>query len=117
MVNMDTLGLGPSEVWYSHSDRNLALDLFHVGHALNMPVNPVDVDQIGTSDGESFAERHIPRITVHSLTQDTWNAGILHSPKDKISEIRLEDYYNTYHVVAAYLAYLDDVAHAPAPPK
>jgi hypothetical protein len=109
MVNMDTLGLGPSEVWYSHSDRTLALNLFHVAHVLDRSVNPVDVDQIGTSDAESFAERHIPRITIHSLTQETWDAGILHSPKDKISEIRLEDYYNTYHVIAAYLAYLDDV--------
>jgi Peptidase family M28 len=109
MVNIDTLGLGPPEVWYSHSDRSLTLDLFHVAVVLDIQVSPLDVEQAGTSDAESFAERHIPRITIHSLTQDTWNAGILHSPKDKISEIRLEDYYNTYHVIAAYLAYLDDV--------
>jgi hypothetical protein len=117
MVNLDTLGLGPAEVWYSHSDRALTLDLFHVARVLDMSVNPVDVDQIGSTDSESFDQRKMARVTIHSLTQETWNAGILHSPKDKLSLIKMSDYYDTYHLVAAYLAYLDDAIAVPQPAK
>jgi len=107
MVNMDTLGLAPTEVWTSHSDKRLVGALFSIAAQLNLPVTGMNVDQIGSSDGEQFAERKIPRITIHSLTQATWNARILHTSRDKISEIKLDDYYQTYHLVAAYIAFLD----------
>jgi hypothetical protein len=67
----------------------------------------VDVEQVGSSDAEQFAERKIPRITIHSLTQESWNAHILHTSKDRISAIRLDDYYETYRLLAAYIAFLD----------
>jgi putative aminopeptidase FrvX len=114
MVNMDTLGLGPPEVWYNHSDRPLTLDLFKVAAATDVSVYPVDFDQqIGSTDSESFVDRKIPRITIHSLTQETWAAQILHTPKDQFSMIKMDDYYTTYRLVAVYLAYLDSVVHAP----
>jgi len=77
MVNMDTLGLGPTEVWVSHSDKQLTAALAYVAKQLNSAVTGVDVEQVGSSDAEQFAERRIPRITIHSLTQETWNARIL----------------------------------------
>ena len=116
MVNMDTLGLAPSEVWATHSDKRLIGALAFIAKQLNVPITGVNVDQIGSSDAESFAERKIPRITVHSLTQETWNAAILHTSKDKFSAIRLDDYYETYRLLAAYIAYLDQVADFPAEP-
>jgi hypothetical protein len=42
---------------------------------------------------------------VHSLTQGTLR--ILHSPEDKIENMRLDDYYQTYRLVVAYLAAID----------
>jgi Zn-dependent M28 family amino/carboxypeptidase len=114
MVNMDTLGLAPSEVWATHSDKRLIGALASIAKQLNVPITGVNVDQIGSSDAESFAERKIPRITVHSLTQETWNAAILHTSKDKLSAIRLDDYYQTYRLLAAYIAYLDQAAGSPA---
>ncbi|PYX12095.1 MAG: hypothetical protein DMG85_03465, partial [Acidobacteria bacterium] len=69
---------------------------------------------IGSSDAESFTKRKIPRITIHSLTQETWNARILHTSKDKLSAMRLDDYYQTYRLLAAYVAYLDQVVGIPA---
>jgi len=114
MVNMDTLGLAPTEVWTSHSDTRLTNALVYTAKQLNLPVRGVNVDQIGTSDGEQFAERKIPRITIHSLTQDAWNSHILHTSKDKISAIRLDDYYQTYCLLSAYIVVLDEVAGAPA---
>jgi len=115
MVNMDTLGLASTEVWTSHSDKRLTGALAFIAKQLNVPVTGVNVEQVGSSDAEQFSERKIPRITIHSLTQETWNAHILHTSKDKLSAIRLDDYYQTYRLLAAYVAVLDQVASDPAP--
>ena len=114
MVNMDTLGLAPTEIWASHSDNQLYAVLQRIAQALNLPLTAVNVDQVGSSDGEQFAARKIPRITIHSLTQQTWNEGILHTSKDRFSAIRLDDYYRTYRLLAAYVTYLDQIARSPA---
>jgi hypothetical protein len=113
MVNMDTLGLAPTEVWASHSDNLLVGVLAYTAKQLNLPLASVNVEQVGSTDAEQFAERKIPRITIHSLTQATWNARILHTSKDKLSAMRLDDYYRTYRLLAAYLALLDQAAGAP----
>jgi Peptidase family M28 len=117
MVNMDTLGLAPTEIWASHSDKRLISALMALAKQLNIPVAVVNVDQIGSTDAEQFSERKIPRITIHSLTQETWNARILHTSRDKLSAIRPDDYYQTYRLLAAYVAFLDQVASAPATPS
>jgi hypothetical protein len=114
MVNMDTLGLAPTEVWASHSDKRLVAALALIAKQMNVPVTGVNVEQVGSTDAEQFAERKIPRITIHSLTQETWNAHILHTPKDKLSAMRLDDYYQTYRLVAAYVVFLDQVANVTA---
>jgi putative aminopeptidase FrvX len=106
MVNMDTLGLGPSEIWLSHSDKELVRMLGRVAKATNLPVTGMDVDGVGSSDSEQFAKRNIPRITFHSVTQETW--GILHTKRDQISRIDIGDYYQSYSLIAAYLAYIDE---------
>ena len=116
MVNMDTLGLGSTEVWASHSDKRLANALAYLAKQLSFPIAAVNVEQVGSSDAEQFSERKIPRITIHSLTQETWNARILHTSKDKLSVMRLDDYYQTYRLLAAYIAFLDQFAGAPAVP-
>ena len=107
MLNMDTLGLGPTEVWGSHSDPRLVGGLSYIANRLNLPLGRVDVEQVGYTDSESFAARNIPRITVHSLTQKTWDAHILHTSRDELSAMHLDDYYQTYRLLAAYIAYLD----------
>jgi len=117
MVNMDTLGLTSSEVWPSHSDKRLTGALFYIAKQLNLPLTGVDIEQVGSSDAEQFAERKIPRITIHSITQETWNARILHTSKDKISAVRLGDYYQTYRLLAAYLAFLDQIAGVTVAPN
>jgi len=107
MVNMDTLGLAPTNVWVSRSDERLILALAHVGKLLDLPVSGVNFERVGSTDSESFARRKIPRITVHSITQENHDAGILHTAKDKLSAINLDDYYETYHLLAVYLVFLD----------
>ena len=114
MVNFDSLGLGPTEVWASHADKVLLDALAAVAFASKLPVTTMNVDDLGTADSESFARYHIPRITLHSVTQKTW--PILHSPFDKMAAIKMNDYYDSYRLIAEYLAYLDD-ALKPAPTK
>jgi hypothetical protein len=63
MVNMDTLGLAPTEVWASHSDKLLTGALYYIATQLNIRVSGVDVEQIGSTDSVQFAERKIPSIT------------------------------------------------------
>ena len=115
MVNMDTLGLATTEIWATHSDNRLTNALIFLADRLKMPVTGVNVEQVGSTDSEQFAARKIPSITIHSLTQQAWNDGILHSPKDKISAIKLDDYYQTYRLIATYLALLDTAL--PPPPS
>jgi Iap family predicted aminopeptidase len=113
MVNMDTLGLAPTEVWASHSDKQLTGALVFLARQMDLPVTSVNVEQVGGTDSEQFAARKIPSITIHSLTQETWNARILHTSKDKFSAIRLDDYYDSYRLIAAYIVFLDTVPRFP----
>ena len=115
MVNMDTLGLGPTEVWVTHADDMLVRYLNGVAKALQLPLSGVNVDKVGTTDSESFARYQIPRITIHTLTQDTLT--ILHSPRDRLDKIRMGDYYDSYRMIAAYLVALDKfLGEKPAAP-
>jgi len=113
MVCMDSLGLAPTEVWTSHSDKQLVRALAYLARLMRAPISGEDVDKVGSTDSVQFSERKIPSITVHSLTQQTYDKGILHTSKDKLSEIRMDDYYQTYRLMAAYLAYLDPMSEAP----
>jgi len=106
MVNMDTLGLGPTEVWVSRSHPRLCVAMAQIAQAMKLPVIGVNVDQVGKSDEESFIQRKIPTITIHSLTQAT--LPILHSPRDQLPAIKFDDYYNTYRLLSGYLIFLDE---------
>jgi hypothetical protein len=107
MVNLDSLGLGPTEVWASHSDKVLLDALGLAASAAGLRVSAMDPPEGASADSESFVRYHIPRITLHSVTEKTW--PILHSPFDTISEVRMIDYYDSYRLIADYLSYLDDM--------
>jgi putative aminopeptidase FrvX len=113
MINLDTLGLAPTEVWESRSDIRLTKALIGVANYMKVPIGGVNFERVGSTDSESFKARKIPRITIHSLTQKSFNAGILHTRKDKLSVMKLDDYFDTYHLVAGYLVYLDHLLAGP----
>jgi Peptidase family M28 len=114
MVNMDSLGLAPTKVWASHADKTLLDALFAVAAQTGLPVSILNVDGLGSTDSESFARYHIPRITLHSVTLHTMK--LLHSSDDKLSAINFSDYYDSYRLIAEYLAYLDSTL-APVTPS
>jgi Peptidase family M28 len=114
MVNFDSLGMGPTEVWASHADRILLNGLELVAAASKLPMTIMNVPNGASADSESFAPYHIPRITLHSVTTDTWS--VLHSRFDNMAAIKMNDYYDSYKLIAEYLAYLDELLK-PAPTK
>jgi len=105
MINMDSLGLSETKIWVSYSDQELVRWIGAVAKSVDLPVAGLNVDQVGSTDSESFRERKIPSITIHSVTQDALR--ILHSPADRIEAIHLDESYRTYQLVLAYLAVLD----------
>jgi Zn-dependent M28 family amino/carboxypeptidase len=112
MINLDTLGLGPTEVWVSQSDPLLVNRLVVVARSLNVPITGMNVNGFGRSDEESFIREKVCTITVHSVTPQT--AHVLHSRDDNPAAIRFHDYYDTYRLLAPYLAAMDTVAAPPA---
>jgi hypothetical protein len=105
MICMDTLALGPTEVWVSHSDADLVRELARMATALKAPLTRMDVEKVGKSDEESFRQYKVPTITLHSLTQKTLN--VLHNPRDNYSAVHFDDYYQSYRLISGYLALLD----------
>ncbi len=105
MINMDSLGTGPTEFELYRGDKRLATSLAGVANADHLPWSVVNVHQVGRSDSDSFQDRHIPTLMIHSITNQTF--PILHSPRDQMTAIHEAEYYDTYRLVAAYLAYLD----------
>jgi Iap family predicted aminopeptidase len=105
MVNIDTVGLAPTEVWLTHAAPELATALVTIAKAMHLPLYQMNVDGAASSDSESFRKRNIPAMTIHSVTQK--NFSILHTSKDSIDQISRKDYLETYRLVAGYLVYLD----------
>jgi Peptidase family M28 len=105
MVNLDTMGLGPTLVWVSQSDPLLVNQLNIVAHAMKLPLAGVDVNGFGESDEESFIRKRVCVLTVHSLTSATIH--ILHSAEDNEKALRFSDYYDTYRLLATYLTVKD----------
>ncbi len=105
IVNLDCLGLSSTKVWVSRSDPELVGMLGAAANVMKLPLAGVNVEKIGSSDGQPFRSRKMRTVDIHSLTQQT--LGILHSPQDGFLAVRMDDYYDTYRLVAGYLAYLD----------
>lgn len=112
MVNVDTLGLGPTKVWASRADQELLGLLAGIAGALETPLEAVNADKVAAADSFPFDEAGIPSITIHSITDRT--LGILHTHRDNLKQIRFDDYYNTYRLLSAYLTLLDQRLAKPA---
>jgi hypothetical protein len=117
MIDIDTLGLGPTEVWVSNSDPALVKSLFGIASSMKLPVSGMNVDGVGDSDGSSFKVKKVPIITLHTVTDETLH--ILHSDQDRFSAINISDYYDSYKLIAGYLVELDSelAKNIPAPGK
>ena len=105
MVNIDSLGLGPTNIWHARSDKKLGQIILSLARNLEIPAGVVDVQGVGDSDSHYFDQRKIPVLDLHSVTRSTF--GILHSPQDRAEAVKLDDYYGSYRLITAFLAFLD----------
>ncbi|MGB8885206.1 MAG: M28 family peptidase [Candidatus Korobacteraceae bacterium] len=105
MVNLECLGVTPTKVWTSHSEPQMVRMLLALAQSMQIPLSGVNVDNVGTTDSESFAHYKIPRITIHSITQETW--PLLHSKNDNLKAIKEDLYYDSYRLITPYLVLLD----------
>jgi hypothetical protein len=105
MVDLDSLGMGPTRFDLDRGDKWLADAFAAVANGKHLPWGEVSLHQVGRSDSDSFQDRHVPALMIHSITSETF--PILHTPRDQMAAMHLSDYYDTYRLVAAYLAYLD----------
>jgi hypothetical protein len=105
MVNLECLGLNPPEVWQDHAAPALLWRLEYVARAMRINVPGIDLERVGRDDAMSFRQRKVPTITIHSLSQNT--VRVFHSPRDNLRAEHADDYYESYKLVANYLAYLD----------
>lgn len=113
MVNLDTLGLGSVKVEKRASDPELLCYMLGSMLLLDAPVGLMNADRVGTSDFAPFRKAGIPAISIHSITQDTLH--VLHTESDRLSALDRDAYYETYRVVALYLALLDRNLALPDP--
>jgi hypothetical protein len=105
MINLDSLGTSPTKLELDRGDKKLANALALVATTFKMPLSVVNVHLVGRSDSDSFQDRHVPTLNIHSLTNATF--PILHTRRDRMEAIQLDDYYDSYRLMSIYLAYLD----------
>jgi hypothetical protein len=106
MLDVDSLGLGPTKVWLTHSDNRMATILKAVANALNLPLDVMNADRIADEDSTPFRKLNVPTLMLHSITPETFS--ILHSLRDNLEVFRSGDYYDSYRLIAAYLSYLEN---------
>jgi Zn-dependent M28 family amino/carboxypeptidase len=107
MVNLDSLGTSTTKFEMDRADKRLANALYGVSVSFKLPLSIVNVHKVGMSDSDSFQDRKVPAIALHSVTQETF--PLLHSRGDRMEAIHLDEYYDSYRLIQAYLAYLDEV--------
>jgi Peptidase family M28 len=105
VITMDSIGLTPTKFWPNGSTRELVLAAAKVAQALKLDFRGVNVDRVGTTDSATFKEAHIPVLSLHSVTQETW--PIINGSRDVWSAVSWKDYYDTHRLVSALLVYLD----------
>jgi Zn-dependent M28 family amino/carboxypeptidase len=105
MLNVDSVGLGPTMIWVGRGDKNLVQSLSKVAASMKLPIKGMDLDATTQTDSLPFIDRQIPTLDFHSLTSATLQ--IPGSAADKAELIQMAEYGNTCRLLSGYLAYLD----------
>lgn len=105
MINLDCLGLSTTAVWVEHSDPTLWEYMKRTSVVTDLPLRGVNVRGIVGSDADAFRKLKIPTIDIHSMTQET--VFTPHSFLDSFLSMHWPQYFDSYILIATYLAYLD----------
>lgn len=113
MIQLTSLGTAPARVWMRQSDPKLVNDLARVAAALKIAVTGVNIEEeIPKDDAAPFRDARIPTLSLYSLTAET--SPIPGTARDTVEAIRVQDYYDTYRLLAAYLMLLDATLSPPS---
>jgi len=105
MVNLDTLGLGPVRVEANHSDEELICYFWVASRTVALPARALTFGRGISSDFEPFMQAGISVVDFSSHRSD-WS-DILHTRRDTLAAVDRAAYYESYRVLAVYLALLD----------
>lgn len=105
MINLESIGMVRPLAWDYSGKRILAQYLMTASRNSMLPVDVMPPDKLGKTDAQPFARRGIPALTIHSVSRS--NYMIRRDERDIVEAIRENEYYETYALAAAYLAYLD----------
>jgi Iap family predicted aminopeptidase len=105
MINIDSLGLGMTQVADNMSNKKLVDFVENLAKEMKMPFAH-GVVAGGDSDSTSFNRKKIPALTIHAMTND-W-PKILHSSNDTSSKINQESVYLGYRLALALLVRIDE---------
>jgi hypothetical protein len=101
MVNVDALGLSPTKIWSGHSDKELVHALIEMVYAMKLPASQIELGRVGVSDSDPFLSRHIPQITIHSISQ-------ANLASDTVTPFRPAAFYDSYRLICGFIAFLDE---------
>lgn len=105
MINLDCLGLSTTAVWAERAEPTLWEYLKRTAAVTELPLRGVNMRGIIGSDADAFRKLKIPTMDIHSITQET--VLRLHSFMDNLLSMHWPQYYDSYLLIAAFLAYLD----------
>ena len=111
VITMDSLGLTPTKCWPNSSNRELMAMAARLAGSMKLGFARVNVDPVGMTDSLVFHKAGIPVLSLHSVTQETWN--LINSPRDVWKSLSWKDYYDTHRLVSALLVYLDQTLPSP----
>jgi hypothetical protein len=106
MIDVEGLGMGQTKVQMENSDKGLSQKMASIAKSLGIPVAGADTSIVGDSDGKSFSGAKIPVLSVHSLSGNAVRVPGSHN--DNSTAVQEKDYYESYRLISAFLAYLDE---------
>jgi hypothetical protein len=105
VITMDSLGLSPIKCWPNGSTLRLIMVAKAIADGLKIDFSGVNVDRVGSTDSATFKAAKIPVLSLHSVTQETWQT--INSRRDVWSAVSWKDYYDAHKLISALLVYLD----------
>ncbi len=106
MIDVEGLGMGQTKVQMENSDRGLSGKMASIAKSLGIPVAGADTNIVGDSDAKSFSAAKIPVLSVHSLSGNA--VRVPGTSNDNSTAVLPKDYYESYRLISAFLAYLDE---------
>jgi len=106
MIDVEALGMGQTKVQMENSDKGLSGKMASIAKSLGIPVAGSDTNIVGDSDEKTFTGAKIPVLAVHSLSGNA--VRVPGTSNDNSTAVQPKEYYESYKLISAYLAYLDE---------